>query len=1060
MINPDFLTILNEIKEKEYSFRDIVEEKIPNRQGMFTLKGADVTKEELFGPVIGFLIYLKYKNMISFDGLKDKKELSHALSLSRHKNVAEILEIWEAIGDNYPYCEKLLELLSLYDFSTYQGSQQELELAHWCNENYLLDGGGYFALFPLDKLVGLNVVFECQKQLGVDFESNELLVVGANDDIIKFLLKKNTDNRCITFTENGHRSTVIKINALLLDCYSNIKLLDKVTQKYDRVIVEDRFNEDFPSWDSYLKMVNENGCLLVLGTKITQLTKDFYENDIPLLFDSLGRFNILCKKTENKSDIVRYGFHESISDFNFSAKDYWVNKLTECVKNNLSTDYYQTLTKIDFMESEKVHFHEVKRLPDQINFIWKKKEDIISIDEKNEWLYESTLSEDLILSGKDLSGNPFIVKADDKYYLNETIYKHNGQSHVLENCQIKRNEKFGECSYDIRNESADIFRKCYFRLGADETEKEFEDFDKALCCKVLTHNGILYSCGKILKVNATPEKPVCYRNYDFFFNEDYMDVVCIPYIDSVKINPEYDENFIIYQLINQKKTFSKYLLVAPTKEEQHTYYINKRLDYLSKYQPVIDEMEDEVQRSVSESPTYITGVGFTNFRRLVDLPLLPLAGVNILVGGNNAGKSSFVKGLLLMFDNIKNLVITNTENYLLSTRFQYDTNNFHDVHIGTFDRAYSNNAIEEVNEGIGRRTMSFSMSFAHFELRLLVSPVNNEGHTSVPIAKILVIDHKRNAQFAFDLENMRTSAVFSIGEEKIDYNYSGLVFNQARYGEHKIVSLLRSLVSTRDNSSTLFADAEQVKKIQSKAGFILEIADELEQIINNTTIEYIYAHGVNQKVLFNYNDKNDYMAQTLHDFMNEKIGNVEHEFICKWLEEFGLGCDYDIHSIGGEAYIIQIKDKSEKMIYLADMGMGANQLVILILRLAIIIHKHRMGGSKVYRPTIVIEEPEQNMHPEYQSKLAVLFHEMHETYGFNFIVETHSEYLVRRSQVILAHKKFEDDEEFKANNPFKVYYFPSDGQPYEMLYRRDGNFRNEFGKGFYDEATNLLFEII
>jgi predicted ATPase len=50
------------------------------------------------------------------------------------------------------------------------------------------------------------------------------------------------------------------------------------------------------------------------------------------------------------------------------------------------------------------------------------------------------------------------------------------------------------------------------------------------------------------------------------------------------------------------------------------------------------------------------------------------------------------------------------------------------------------------------------------------------------------------------------------------------------------------------------------------------------------------------------------------------------------------------------------------------------------------------------------------MHPEYQSKLATLFHEIHETYGFNFIVEAHSEYLVRRSQVIVARQKYNNDE--------------------------------------------------
>ena len=1056
MINPTFLNILNEIKEKEYSFRDIILTEWENRKGKFSASGSDLENMHLYGPVIGFLIYLKYKSIIPLDDVKNKVELSQALSLSKHKNATEILGIWNEIENHYPYLEKLLSLLSKYDFSPYQEKEQELELAHWCNDNYLFEEGHFVgALNPFENLTCLNVVFDCQKQLGVDVETGNLLVIHAGEEIIKFILKKNISNKNIVFLESERRNISFRINALLLDCYSNVKISDE-GGLYDCVIVDDWFRTDSANLESYLELVKAGGCVLAMNIEKSNFSasKAFCANEIPLMFDTC-RISVLCRKTEDKSNIVRYGCYQILNEFDlFSEKDEWINKFTECVKNNISTDFYQILTKTDFEVSKEIDFHKVRRLPDQVNFVWRKKEDIFTIDDDGEWLYDTKISDDKIIH--TLSENPFVVKAKNDFYLDKSIYQPKGK-HILEDCLIiKDNSSW--YNYEIKGESVELFEQCYYSSG--DRSDELKEFDRALCCRVLTHSGILYSRhGTVLKVDATPDKPVCYDKYFFYFDDLQMDVWCSSCIDIIKINPEYDENFIIYQLLNEKNKFSKYILVAPTKEEQHTYFINKRLDYLSKYQPVVDEIEDEVQRSVSESPAYITGLGFTNFRRFTNLPLLPLAGVNILVGGNNAGKSSFVKGLLLNFDNIKNMTIGNTDN-IISTRFQYDANSFHDVHIGTFNRAYSNNAKEESIDGIGRRTMSFSLSFAHFELRLLVAPANNEDTTSVPISQIIIVDHKRNAHFLFDLENLKTKASFIIGGEIVEYEQMGLGFRHTKYGEHKIVSLLRNLVSTKGNPLSFLVDEEQVRNIQSKAGFILEIADELEQIINNTTIEYIYAHGVNQKVLFNYNDKNDYMAQTLHDYMIEKVGDVEREFIRKWLEEFGIGTDLDVHSIGGEAYIIQIKDKSGKMVYLADMGMGANQLVILLLRLAIIIHKQRMSGNKLYRPTIVIEEPEQNMHPEYQSKLATLFHEIHEAYGFNFIVETHSEYLVRRSQVIVAHKKYKDDEELKANNPFKVYYFPTDGNPYEMQYRKDGNFSNEFGKGFYDEANNLLFEII
>jgi predicted ATPase len=100
------------------------------------------------------------------------------------------------------------------------------------------------------------------------------------------------------------------------------------------------------------------------------------------------------------------------------------------------------------------------------------------------------------------------------------------------------------------------------------------------------------------------------------------------------------------------------------------------------------------------------------------------------------------------------------------------------------------------------------------------------------------------------------------------------------------------------------------------------------------------------------------------------------------------------------------------------------------------------------------------MHPAYQSKLAVFFQMVHDKFRLNFIVETHSEYLVRRSQVLVARQQFKDDDELNEKNPFAVYYFPTDKNPYEMIYRTDGNFSNEFGTGFYDESANLLFEIL
>ena len=108
--------------------------------------------------------------------------------------------------------------------------------------------------------------------------------------------------------------------------------------------------------------------------------------------------------------------------------------------------------------------------------------------------------------------------------------------------------------------------------------------------------------------------------------------------------------------------------------------------------------------------------------------------------------------------------------------------------------------------------------------------------------------------------------------------------------------------------------------------------------------------------------------------------------------------------------------------------------------------------------TVLLEEPEQNLHPALQSKLTDLIYEVNKKYNVRFIIETHSEYLIRKTQILVAHENISD---YRNKVLFKVYYLPTDGNiPYEMRYRSDGKFSNEFGPGFFDEASNLAFELL
>lgn len=178
------------------------------------------------------------------------------------------------------------------------------------------------------------------------------------------------------------------------------------------------------------------------------------------------------------------------------------------------------------------------------------------------------------------------------------------------------------------------------------------------------------------------------------------------------------------------------------------------------------------------------------------------------------------------------------------------------------------------------------------------------------------------------------------------------------------------------------------------------------------------------------------------------------DFINKWIQKLQIGDHLSINSTAeGLGVILKIhktpEDKHGRL--LADEGFGITKIIGLLIYIewAILKTYGRFGY------TIAIEEPENHLHPKYQSMLAEIFAEAYEKYKIHFIVETHSEYLIRRSQVFVAANR----DKKNWDNPFTVYYLPKDGVPYAMEYRHDGKFSNEFGPGFFDEAANLAFKL-
>ncbi|MBK8700566.1 MAG: AAA family ATPase [Saprospiraceae bacterium] len=258
-----------------------------------------------------------------------------------------------------------------------------------------------------------------------------------------------------------------------------------------------------------------------------------------------------------------------------------------------------------------------------------------------------------------------------------------------------------------------------------------------------------------------------------------------------------------------------------------------------------------------------------------------------------------------------------------------------------------------------------------------------------------------------------------------------------------------------------FKDYQGIKQDQND---IETSFKKFQEVLFNSWVVYLGANPAKQSALFAIRDKNNALAQSIHEFFQLDInkGSAIYLWVEKWMKEFEVGDTFEIIIHAGEAYEVNVFSHDTK-IPLADKGMGSIQAMLLILRLAIVIHKFELmkklnEATKAFTTIfLVIEEPELNLHPRLQNRLTDLFLEAKEGYQLNFIIETHSEYIIRRSQVLVKENEYEVS---PNENPFYVYYFPKDDVPYRMEYEENGRFNRNFGEGFFEVATNSTMTLL
>ena len=494
-----------------------------------------------------------------------------------------------------------------------------------------------------------------------------------------------------------------------------------------------------------------------------------------------------------------------------------------------------------------------------------------------------------------------------------------------------------------------------------------------------------------------------------------------------------------------------------------------------------------------------------------------LAPITVLTGCNSAGKSSLVKALMLMSKqsagDTGNINLFNTKEMqpnvkLRTSQKELRLGGFNSVvnehsKDGTLSISYkiwSNYLNEEV---VCRRLFRANKKVISEGSLVECSIEKNDG----------TIIHLVNDDFTLFKEIEKQYEVFSLNckciglQEKIEL-LNSKIERSKKSGEdadkyesklEEVKIYLENIKKSLGDDYSLDYDERIVNLWNNRKDFEMngweriwfdgltaeEKADEDKKLFYTLTVNEIvspwffdslnYIDSSTNEIKRIYNVENSDKLSSLLYSLLERAGSKEiivegqfrstyktGRFVNEWLKRFRIGDRLEIvgtdEDLGVKVYLV--KNDSKRL--LADEGYGITQLISILLQIEVNNSKFfNIDGhseDEWLRHIICIEEPEVHLHPMYQSLLADLFVEAYQKFNTRFIIETHSEYLIRKLQVLVA-----DKENALVPNDISLNYVEKDengvstNRKIDIL--EDGGLSDTFGSGFYDEADALAMDL-
>lgn len=445
----------------------------------------------------------------------------------------------------------------------------------------------------------------------------------------------------------------------------------------------------------------------------------------------------------------------------------------------------------------------------------------------------------------------------------------------------------------------------------------------------------------------------------------------------------------------------------------------------------------------------IKSVKLENFKCFEDLPQLDFGRITLITGANSAGKSSLMYSILglLQSDNFP---------------FQFTVNGKY-VEMGSFlDMIYRHDDDRDIiiDLNVEKNGVPYMVKTILSKPEHGTQPVVATFTCSADYFDISLTRRFEDGRVYYLMDLRYDSALNESAKRKSDLfveNFRNIVPQEGlKPGEmEEMLNVLRSWVKPISTTS--------VKVEESDNGLMTDdrnVSFAMSMVLSDVSELFISLNSnLNFVTSFRTPASRTYLETTLKDgkvkssgegFVMELLNwrdkdRKKYEAIIEQLRKLGVLYDIEPKRLDGGNFQVDIKVRKDGVFTnLSDVGFGVSQL------LPIIVANMELGDES----TLMVAQPEIHMHPSVQANLGDYYIHQINNSKKNYVIETHSEYLLNRLRLGIAKGTL-------RTNDIRVYYInQTDGKTivHQIKFCKNGQIKGapeDFFETYMMDVMNL-----